>query len=86
MTLVDILYIRQLFGDPGEITLCDPIARFIRMIIEIGDGISDGNPDEGTVGKRKDGDDNNKKGQVNELFHMGIKDREVGPFINATDC
>ena len=85
MALVDILYIRQLFGDPGKITLRDPVARLIRMIIEICDGISDGNPHKGTVGKGEDGYDDDKKGQVNEL-HMGIKDREVGPFINATDC
>jgi hypothetical protein len=48
------------------------------MIVEIGDGVPDGNPGEGPVGKGKgryrDGEDE----EINELLHMGRKYNKRG--------
>ena len=51
------------------------MARLIRVVVEIGDGVSDGYPGNGTMGKGKNGDNDQEEKEIDELVHMGTKDR-----------
>jgi hypothetical protein len=48
------------------------------VIVEIGDGVPDGYPGEGPVGKGKGRYCNGDDKEINELLHMGRKYRKRG--------